>query len=104
MKLQFKHQKFQADAAKAVCDVFAGQPYLAEGQRFIIEDLGIHILDIARALFGDVARMAATKSRAGSCARACACMSAKLVCVRNCATSVALVAKICFKMSFMLAR
>lgn len=28
MKLQFKHQKFQADAAKAVCDVFAGQPYL----------------------------------------------------------------------------
>lgn len=27
MKLQFKHQKFQADAAKAVCDVFAGQPY-----------------------------------------------------------------------------
>ena len=28
MKLQFKHQKFQADAAKAVCDVFAGQPNL----------------------------------------------------------------------------
>ena len=28
MKLQFKHQKFQADAAKAVGDVFAGQPYL----------------------------------------------------------------------------
>lgn len=28
MKFQFKHQKFQADAAKAVCDVFAGQPYL----------------------------------------------------------------------------
>ena len=27
MKLQFKHQKFQADAAKTVCDVFAGQPY-----------------------------------------------------------------------------
>ena len=27
MKLQFKHQKFQADAAKAICDVFAGQPY-----------------------------------------------------------------------------
>ena len=29
MKLRFKHQKFQADAAKAVVDVFAGQPYLA---------------------------------------------------------------------------
>ena len=28
MKLQFKHQKFQADAAKAVVDVFTGQPYL----------------------------------------------------------------------------
>lgn len=28
MKLQYKQQKFQADAAKAVVDVFAGQPYL----------------------------------------------------------------------------
>ena len=28
MKMQFRHQKFQADAAKAVVDVFAGQPYL----------------------------------------------------------------------------
>ncbi|MDL2248958.1 DEAD/DEAH box helicase family protein, partial [Tyzzerella sp. OttesenSCG-928-J15] len=27
MKLQFRHQPFQADAAGAVCDVFAGQPY-----------------------------------------------------------------------------
>ena len=26
MKLQFKHQKFQEDAARAVCDVFTGQP------------------------------------------------------------------------------
>ncbi len=44
-------------------DVFSGQPYLAEGERFIIEDLGIHILDIARALFGDVTRLAATTKR-----------------------------------------
>lgn len=44
-------------------DVFSGQPYLAEGQRFIIEDLGIHILDIARALFGDVTRLSATTRR-----------------------------------------
>ena len=29
MKLKFKHQKFQADAAAAVCDVFAGQPNIA---------------------------------------------------------------------------
>lgn len=27
MKLQFRHQPFQADAATAVCDVFAGQPF-----------------------------------------------------------------------------
>ena len=27
MKLQFRHQPFQADAAKAVCDAFAGQPF-----------------------------------------------------------------------------
>jgi predicted dehydrogenase len=44
-------------------DVFSGQPYLAEGDRFIIEDLGIHILDIARAFFGDVTRISATTGR-----------------------------------------
>ena len=46
MKLQFKHQKFQADAAKAVVDVFAGQPYLTPtymmdrgyGQQTITDD------------------------------------------------------------------
>ncbi|OIQ31121.1 MAG: oxidoreductase [Alphaproteobacteria bacterium MedPE-SWcel] len=44
-------------------DVFSGQPYLAEGERFIIEDLGIHILDIARAFFGDATHVAATTRR-----------------------------------------
>jgi predicted dehydrogenase len=44
-------------------DVFSGQPYLAEGARFIIEDLGIHVLDIVRALMGDVTRVAATTQR-----------------------------------------
>lgn len=44
-------------------DVFSGQPYLAEGERFIIEDLGIHILDIARALFGNATRITATTRR-----------------------------------------
>ena len=29
MKLQFRHQKFQSDAAIAVCDVFSGQPFHA---------------------------------------------------------------------------
>ena len=28
MKIQYQHQKFQADVTKAVVDVFAGQPYL----------------------------------------------------------------------------
>lgn len=44
-------------------DVYAGQPYLAEGKRFIIEDLGIHILDIARALFGEVSTISASTKR-----------------------------------------
>ncbi|MCF6125305.1 Gfo/Idh/MocA family oxidoreductase [Mesorhizobium sp. M7A.F.Ca.CA.001.07.2.1] len=39
---------------RSAYDVFSGQPYLATGRRFIIEDLGIHILDIARFLLGDV--------------------------------------------------
>ncbi|MGQ3215258.1 Gfo/Idh/MocA family protein [Shinella sp.] len=44
-------------------DVFSGQPYLARGKRFIIEDLGIHSLDIARFLFGDASRMTARTRR-----------------------------------------
>ena len=48
---------------RSAFDVFSGQPYLAEGKRFIIEDLGIHSLDIARFLFGDVARMTARTRR-----------------------------------------
>lgn len=34
-------------------DVVAGQPYLAEVERFILLDLGIHVLDVARFLLGD---------------------------------------------------
>jgi D-apiose dehydrogenase len=40
-------------------DVFSGQPYLATSERFIIEDLGIHTLDIARFILGDVASLTA---------------------------------------------
>lgn len=36
MKLKFKHQKFQADAAKAVVDVFNGQPYQS-GMSYLID-------------------------------------------------------------------
>lgn len=47
MKLKFKHQKFQADAAVAVCEVFAGQPNISStyiidrGQVNGIEQLSI---------------------------------------------------------------
>ena len=44
-------------------DVFSGQPYLATGKRFIIEDLGIHALDIARFLFGDATAVTARTRR-----------------------------------------
>lgn len=52
MKLKFKHQKFQADAAKAVVDVFAGQPYLTanylidRGDEKWVQLLMTHILPV----------------------------------------------------------
>jgi predicted dehydrogenase len=44
-------------------DVYRAQPYLAEGKRFIIEDLGIHVLDIARFLLGDAVTVSASTQR-----------------------------------------
>ncbi|MDW9391250.1 gfo/Idh/MocA family oxidoreductase [Sinorhizobium meliloti] len=44
-------------------DVFSGQPYLATGKRFIIEDLGIHALDVARYIFGDATAVTARTRR-----------------------------------------
>jgi D-apiose dehydrogenase len=54
---------FGRTSFRSAYDVFTGQPYLAEGERFIIEDLGIHILDIARFLFGDAVRLTARTAR-----------------------------------------
>jgi predicted dehydrogenase len=34
-------------------DVYRDQPYLAEDPRFILADLGVHLLDLARFLFGE---------------------------------------------------
>jgi predicted dehydrogenase len=48
---------------RSAFDVFSGQPYLAEGERFIVEDLGIHALDVARFLLGDVESLAARTAR-----------------------------------------
>ena len=52
MRLRFKHQKFQADAAKAVVDVFAGQPFngifadmFEEEYQDIIENMQLEIAD-----------------------------------------------------------
>lgn len=36
-------------------DVYAGQPYLAETERFAIMDVGLHLFDVARYLMGDAA-------------------------------------------------
>lgn len=48
---------------RSAYDVYAGQPYLAEGERFIIEDLGIHALDVARFLFGEAGAITARTAR-----------------------------------------
>jgi predicted dehydrogenase len=51
---------------RSAFDVYRAQPYLAEGKRFIIEDLGIHILDIARFLLGDATTVSAATQRVNS--------------------------------------
>jgi predicted dehydrogenase len=38
-------------------DVYANQPYLAEEERFILLDLGIHVLDVARVFLGEADRV-----------------------------------------------
>lgn len=48
---------------RSAYDVYSGQPYLATDEKFIIQDLGIHILDIARFLFGDVHTISARTKR-----------------------------------------
>lgn len=48
---------------RSAYDVYSGQPYLATDDKFIIQDLGIHILDIARFLFGDVMTISASTKR-----------------------------------------
>ena len=35
-------------------DIYAGQPYLANEERFILLDLGVHVLDLARVFLGEV--------------------------------------------------
>ncbi|CTQ63369.1 Gfo/Idh/MocA family protein [Roseibium album] len=55
---------------RSAYDVYSGQPYLATDDRFIIQDLGIHILDIARFLFGDAHTISASTKRVNPAIRA----------------------------------
>lgn len=38
-------------------DVYKGQPYLAEEERFAILDVGVHVIDVARVLMGEIERL-----------------------------------------------
>lgn len=40
-------------------DIYAGQPYLAREKRFVLMDLGVHVLDVARFIFGEVEHLTA---------------------------------------------
>ncbi|CAN5804817.1 Gfo/Idh/MocA family oxidoreductase [soil metagenome] len=44
-------------------DVFANQPFLKELDRFILTDIGTHILDVARFLFGEAEGLFCTTSK-----------------------------------------
>jgi D-apiose dehydrogenase len=40
-------------------DIYAGQPYLLSEERFVITDLGVHVVDLARVFFGEADHIAA---------------------------------------------
>jgi predicted dehydrogenase len=42
---------------RSAVDVYANQPYLATDLRFIIYDLGVHLLDLARFFMGEAAQL-----------------------------------------------
>jgi predicted dehydrogenase len=44
-------------------DVYANQPYLAEDERFILYDLGIHLFDLARFFMGEVEHLTCLTQR-----------------------------------------
>lgn len=44
-------------------DIYTGQPYLREAQRFVLMDLGVHVLDVARVLLGEVEHLTAELQR-----------------------------------------
>lgn len=48
---------------RAGYDIYKGQPYLLQEQRFVLLDLGVHVLDLARALLGEVEHLSAETQR-----------------------------------------
>jgi predicted dehydrogenase len=44
-------------------DIYTGQPYLAKEERFVLIDLGVHVLDVARVFLGEVEHLSAELQR-----------------------------------------
>jgi D-apiose dehydrogenase len=44
-------------------DVYKGQPYFYDEERFVILDLGVHVVDVARFLLGEVERVSCETQR-----------------------------------------
>lgn len=44
-------------------DIYAGQPYFYDEERFVILDLGVHVVDVARFLLGEVDRVSCETQR-----------------------------------------
>ncbi len=44
-------------------DIYAGQPYFYGEERFVILDLGVHVVDVARFLLGEVERVSCETQR-----------------------------------------
>ena len=44
-------------------DIYKGQPYLANEERFVLIDLGVHVLDLARVFLGEVEQLSAELQR-----------------------------------------
>jgi predicted dehydrogenase len=47
-------------------DIYAGQPYLAQEKRFVLADLGVHVLDVARFLLGEFTMLSCLTQRVKS--------------------------------------
>ncbi len=47
-------------------DVYQAQPYFAEEDRLVIADVGVHMLDLARYLLGDIIRISCETQRRGT--------------------------------------